>query len=152
MSNIVYSFLGMPVFSFSIARSGDWIDEHAAKHIDETANVIQTVKEGVMDINEPKNEAERAIAIYCDALLRYIIDKFRELYEVTPKRELPNVFEPMPVVVAGGTSLVKGYVERMRELIEENFPLPVSEVIHAEEPLFAVARGLYNAAEMEVSK
>ena len=34
--NIVYSFMGIPVFSFSLSRGGDWIDEHAAMHTDET--------------------------------------------------------------------------------------------------------------------
>ena len=45
MCNIVYSFMGMPVFAFSLSRGGDWIDEHAAKHTDETNNVITAIKE-----------------------------------------------------------------------------------------------------------
>ena len=45
MCNIVYSFMGIPVFSFSLSRGGDWIDEHAAMHTDETNNVVTSVKE-----------------------------------------------------------------------------------------------------------
>ena len=52
----------------------------------------------------------------------------------------------MPIVVAGGTSLVLGFVERLRELTKDDFPVPISEIKHAEEPLFAVSNGLYEAA------
>ena len=71
---------------------------------------------------------------------------FKELYENTPKKKLPNVTMEMPIVVAGGTSLVIGFVERLKELIKDDFPVPISEIKHAEEPLFAVSNGLYEAA------
>ena len=54
----------------------------------------------------------------------------------------------MSIVVAGGTSLVLGFVERLRELTKEGFPVPISEIKHAEEPLFAVSNGLYEAARL----
>jgi hypothetical protein len=54
----------------------------------------------------------------------------------------------MPIVVAGGTSLVMGFVERLRELTAEDFPVPISEIRHAEEPLFAVSNGLQEAARL----
>ena len=56
----------------------------------------------------------------------------------------------MPIVVAGGTSLVLGFVERLKELTKEGFPIPISEVKHAEEPLFAVSNGLHRAARLSV--
>ena len=45
MCNIVYSFMGIPVFAFSLSRGGDWIASHAAQHTDETHNVVTAVKE-----------------------------------------------------------------------------------------------------------
>ena len=57
----------------------------------------------------------------------------------------------MPIVVAGGTSLVVGFVERLKELTKEDFPVPVSEIKHADQPLFAVSNGLYQAAKLSVS-
>lgn len=149
MCNIVYSFMGIPVFSFSLSRGGDWIDEHAAMHTDETNNVVTSVKEkGGFSITEPSNGIQKAISIYYDSLLTYLVEQFKVLYEKTPRKELPNVLNPMPIVIAGGTSLAQGFVERLRELTSEDFPVPISEIKHAEEPLFAVSNGLYQAAKL----
>ncbi|SVD73650.1 uncharacterized protein METZ01_LOCUS426504, partial [marine metagenome] len=70
----------------------------------------------------------------------------------TPKKKLPNVTMEMPVIVAGGTSLVEGFVERLKELIDDGFPIPISEVRHAKEPLFAVSNGLYSAAALSAQQ
>jgi len=149
MCNIVYSFMGIPVFAFSLSRGGDWIDSHAAQHTDETNNVVTSIKEKAdFSLYDSTHGIQRAISIYYEALLSYVVEKFKELYEKTPKKKLPNVTMEMPIVVAGGTSLVLGFVERLRELIKEGFPVPISEVKHAEDPLFAVSNGLYEAARL----
>lgn len=149
MCNIVYSFMGMPVFAFSLSRGGDWIDSHAAKHTDETSNVITAIKEKAdFSLYDSTNGVQKAISIYYESLLSYVVEKFKELYEKTPKKQLPNVTMEMPIVVAGGTSMVLGFVERLRELTKEGFPVPISEIKHAEEPLFAVSNGLYEAAHL----
>ena len=149
MCNIVYAFMGIPVFSFSLSRGGDWIDEHAAMHTDETNNVITSIKEeGGFSITEPSDGIQKAISIYYESLLTYLVEQFKVLYEKTPKKELPNVVTEMPIVIAGGTSLAQGFIERLRELTSEGFPVPISEIKHAEEPLFAVSHGLYQAAKL----
>ena len=141
--------MGIPVFAFSLSRGGDWIDSHAAKHTDETSNVVTAIKErGEFDLYQPSTGIEKAISIYYDALLTYVVEQFKELYERTPKKKLPNVMDPLPIVIAGGTSLAKGFVERLRELTSEGFPVPISEIRHAEEPIFAVSNGLYEAARI----
>ena len=58
----------------------------------------------------------------------------------------------MPIVIAGGTSLVVGFVERLRELIDDEFPIPVSDIRHAQQPLFAVSNGLYQAAKLSAQQ
>jgi actin-like ATPase involved in cell morphogenesis len=152
MCNIVYSFMGIPVFAFSLSRGGDWIDSHAAKHTEETHNVVTSIKEKAdFSLYDPTTGIQKAVSIYYDALLTYVVQKFRELYEKTPKKQLPNVTMEMPMVIAGGTSLMMGFVERLRELIADDFPVPISEVRHAKEPLFAVSNGLYEAAKIAVS-
>ena len=151
MCNIVYSFMGMPVFAFSLSRGGDWIDSHAAKHTDETHNVVTAIKEKAdFSLYDSTTGIQRAISIYYESLLSYVVEKFKELYEKTPKKQLPNVTMEMPIVIAGGTSLVLGFVERLRELTAEGFPVPISEIRHAEEPLFAVSNGLYEAARLSI--
>ena len=46
------------------------------------------------------------------------------------------------------SSLVIGFVERLRELIDDEFPIPISDIRHAQQPLFAVSNGLYQAAAL----
>ncbi|SVB56120.1 uncharacterized protein METZ01_LOCUS208974, partial [marine metagenome] len=153
MCNIVYAFMGMPVFAFSLSRGGDWIDAHAAQHTDETNNVVTAIKEEAgFNIHETNTGIQQAVSIYYESLLTYVVEQFKELYDRTPKKKLPNVTMKMPIVVAGGTSLVGGFVERLSELIKEDFPIPVSEVKHAKEPLFAVCNGLYAAAELSAEQ
>ena len=84
--------------------------------------------------------------------MTYVVEQFKELYERTPKKQLPNVTMEMPIVIAGGTSLVLGFVEKLRELIKDDFPVPISEVKHAEQPLFAVSNGLYQAAKLSAQQ
>ena len=151
MCNIVYSFMGMPVFAFSLSRGGDWIDSHAAKHTDETNNVITAIKEKAeFSLSDSTHGIQRAISIYYESLLTYVVEQFKELYANTPKKQLPNVTMEMPIVIAGGTSLVLGFVERLKELIDDDFPVPISEIKHAQEPLFAVSNGLYEAARISL--
>ena len=152
MCNIVYSFMGMPVFSFSLSRGGDWIDAHAAQHTDETHNVVTTIKERAgFSLYDSTNGIQQAISVYYESLLSYVVEQFKELYERTPKKQLPNVTMEMPIVIAGGTSLVVGFVERLRELIADDFPVPISEIRHAQQPLFAVSNGLYQAAKLSTT-
>jgi len=149
MCNIVYAFMGIPVFAFSLSKGGDWIDSHAAKHTDETNNVVTALKEKAdFSLSDATNGIQRAISIYYESLLNYVVDQFKELYENTPKKKLPNVQQEMPIVVSGGTSLVGGFIDRLTELTSQDFPVPISEVKHAREPLFAVANGLYHAAKI----
>ena len=153
MCNIVYSFMGMPVFAFSLSRGGDWIDSHAAQHTDETNNVVTSIKENAdFSLYDSTSGIQRAISIYYESLLTYVVEQFKELYERTPKKQLPNVTMEMPIVIAGGTSLVLGFVEKLRELITDDFPVPISEVKHAEQPLFAVSNGLYQAAKLSAQQ
>ena len=51
-------------------------------------------------------------------------------------------------------SLAGGFVELLDSIIKEenDFPIPVSEVKHAEEPLYSVSHGLFQAADLNISE
>lgn len=151
MVNVCYSFMGMPVMSFAISKGGDYIDQSAAKQVNDTANTMTHIKEKGMDIRDPQDENQKAIAVYYKTLLKYLVEQIKHLYASKDKKDLPNLFEPIPVVVAGGTSLVGGFIETLNEIITEDndFPIPISEVKHAEEPLYAVSHGLFQASALE---
>lgn len=150
MVNVTYAFMGVPVLSFAISKGGDYIDQSAAKQVNDTCNTITYRKEQGMDLRSPKDEYEKAIAVYYKNLLKYLVEQIKYLYKSKDKREMPNLFEPIPLVVAGGTSLIGGFKEALAELISEDkdFPIPISDIKGAEEPLFAVSNGLYQAAKL----
>jgi hypothetical protein len=61
--------------------------------------------------------------------------------------------EPIPIVVSGGTSKAKNFVLLFRKIFEESyredFPIEISEIRHAKDPLNAVAHGLFIQAAQE---
>ena len=149
MVNVAFSYFGMPVFAFSISRAGDWIDINAAKACNETAAAMQLVKESDMSILEPADDLQRAVAVYYDALINYVVEKFCKLYAEVDPKTLPHVTQPIDVVFSGGTSLIKGFAERLKTRIDAGFPVPVGNVVQAAQPLLAVSHGLMCAAETD---
>lgn len=149
MCNVCYSFMGVPVFAFSVARSGDWVDWSAARACNETAVGMQMVKESGMDIRSPKNGKEQAVAIYYNNLMDYVIHRFNLMYKEADPKSLPNVSDKIDVVFAGGTSLIKGFDEVFTEKVKRDFPIPVGDVRQAKDPLFSVCDGLYKAASVQ---
>lgn len=149
MCNVSFSFMGMPVFSFSISRGGDYLDEGVANAVNETKAAVQYRKEAGIDLLNPKDNIENAYGIYYGSLMDYLIKHFINLYETTDKKKLPNITEPITIVVSGGTSMAGNFTQVLDKKIRESaFPIPVGKVVQANQPLFAVSRGLYNAASM----
>ena len=153
MCNFCYSFMGIPILSFSISRSGDWIDEQVAKAVNETRNAVQASKEAGIDILNPRNNVEKAYSAYYESLIDYIISQFIRLYSTTDKKSLPNITDPMTFAVAGGTSLAGGFVGMLENKIRaSNFPVPIGKVVQSKDPLIAIAKGLCNAALVSKKK
>ena len=65
-------------------------------------------------------------------------------------RDVPQFTDPVEVVVAGGTSLVSGFVEVFAEELQKvDFPLKISGVRRAEDAISAVVRGCLIAASLD---
>lgn len=151
--NVCLMYKTMIGFSFCLSRSGDWIDESAAKVTGTTASRIMAIKErgvNLMDPSEgdPKHFREReAISIYYKSLILYVLDSIKnEFLKRQSSIDLPNA---IPIILSGGTSLAKNFKEFFItgfNTVKDKFPIPVSEVRCAENPLSAVAQGLLVAA------
>ena len=116
MMNIVVMSSGDPVVAFSTSRSGDWIDEQAAIATDMTRSLIQQEKEGDgIDLMnpDPSNQIHQAIAVYYGNLLVYTLKNIAHDLEKSPS--LPKFKDPIPLVVGGGTSLPKGFIEKFKQ-------------------------------------
>lgn len=156
MVNTSLVFQTMVGMSFSVSRSGDWIDSSAAKAVGSTATRIMSVKEKGIDLmdpaeGDPKTLREReAIIVYYKNLIHYVIDNIkREFKKDNSSIELP---ESIPWIVSGGTSLAKNFLPFFQQEFEkerESFPINISEIRLARDPLNDVARGLLIAAMNE---
>jgi actin-like ATPase involved in cell morphogenesis len=147
MTNACLSLSAVSLVEFSVARGGDWIDGLAAKATGLTSTRARTIKEKGIDLTLARQatKEENAIAIYYKNLIQHVIDNFKKEFE---KNNITQGFDkPIKVVLAGGTSLPKGFDTLFEQLLRKsNFPLNVSAVVRAGDPLNDIAKGLLLAA------
>jgi len=150
MCNLALAINGIEGLSFSVARGGDWIDEGAARAVGSTRSRICALKEKGIDLLNPEGREQEAIALYYKSLIEYCIDQTaREFARIKDRFSLPSA---IPIVVSGGTSLAENFLpffEKVFERKRKRFPIEVSEIRQAADPLNAVARGLLIQAMQE---
>jgi hypothetical protein len=149
MTNVCVMLNGEPTVVFSTTKSGDWIDRMSAVATGENDSVVQAEKEGGdFKIGEPNdNPVLSAVSAYYERLIDYTTKQLSST--LTGHKSLPKFKTPLKIVIAGGTSQAKGYIEMFDKKIKENnFPLSIKEVVHASDPLHAVAKGCLIAAKI----
>jgi len=150
MTNVSLAYNAMNALEFSLGRGGDWVDSGASKAIGTTAAKICSIKESGIDILNPIGREAEALAVYLENLIDYTINQIIAHFNKV-KSEL-MVPKPIPIIISGGTSLANGFVDKFRERFEplrKNFPIQISEVRYAVDPLTAVATGLLILGQME---
>ncbi len=148
--NVCFGFRSIPVLTFSLAMAGDWIDQKAALAVGEKASLICAIKESSLDLSkgEGLSKIESALSICYDKVIGYVIDKLKT--EIVKTIKIPQLPEPIPIILGGGTASPKGFAERFTQALREiNFPLEVGEVRMAKDPFSCVALGALVAAEAE---
>ena len=150
MTNVALSINGVEGMAFSCARGGDWIDAGAAKAVGSTSSRICAIKEKGIDLISPKSREEEALVLYYKSLIEYVIDQIAKEFERNrDKFALPR---EIPIVVGGGTSLAGGFLPLFQKVFDrkkKRFPIQVSEIRAASDPLNAVANGLLLQAMQE---
>lgn len=153
MVNVCLMYQTMIGMAFSISRGGDWIDEQAAKAVGSTSSRLQSIKERGVDLMEPikgdpKSQREReALTIYYKSLVLYAFDSIKKEFE--KRRGTIDLPHSVPIILSGGTSKAGNFLEFFRsafDSVKDKFPIPISEVRMASDPLNAVAQGLLVAA------
>lgn len=148
LANTVVAYKGIEALSFSTARSGDWIDKNVAESLNMIPNRVTSVKEKNLNLEEgfekEKNKRTRrileALQYYYDSLVHYTIKKTIKEFEEKVDIE---VEESIPIIISGGTSLPKGFLQLFKETIKRyDLPFSVSRIRMAKNPLTAVSNGL----------
>lgn len=153
MVNVCLSFKAVPVFTFSLTKAGDWIDQQVSMAVNETSSKVCSIKESLLDLNKNENltKVEGALSIYYNHLIEYVIENIKDEFSKTEK--MPQIKKPLDIVLSGGTSMPKGFAERFKEiLLRLKFPLRIGDVKKASNPLRAVAKGALVAATAENEK
>jgi hypothetical protein len=150
MCNVCLAYLSMPVFSFSVSKGGDFIDESAAGVAGEGATRVRAIKEHSFYFNGfYADQVKQALTIYYDDVIGSVINALAEY--LSKPRNVPRLDRAVPVVISGGTSLPRGFKDRFEALLKvAELPLAISEIRTAADPLNSTAKGALVAALAEI--
>ncbi|MBI1746803.1 MAG: hypothetical protein HYR55_09470 [Acidobacteria bacterium] len=141
MCNACLAYLSIPILTFSLGKAGDWIDSSVSVVTGESATRVRVRKESALDLSAPpSHKIDEALHIYYEEM---ILDLVRSLTRsFVESRNLPTLDKPIPVVLSGGTSKPRGFREKFENALRAtNFPLAISEVRLAADPLNTTAKG-----------
>ena len=145
MVNVAYVKFGVPIFAFSIAQSGDFIDQTVAKATGKAEAVVNLEKCRVDIGKPPTNQFELILRAQYELLIRSSIEKI--IKGIEEFRGAVSVGKPVPIVIGGGVSSIEGFMPLFNNILAKyKFPLEISEARRAQQGVLAVAHGLYQAA------
>lgn len=155
LCNVALSYNTLMGLNFSISKGGgDWIDANAAQATGSTVARMCVIKErGGFNLSKPSsdNPEVEAISVYVRTLIRHCLKVTAA--KIKKEQSDSRLLEPIPLIVSGGTTLADGFLELFKEEFEElkkrGFPIPISEIRRAVDPLNAVADGLLVLAKNE---
>jgi hypothetical protein len=148
---LAYQATATKELQFSVAKSGDWVDSQSARAVGKTGTQMCAIKEKGIDLKNPLNREQEAIGFYLATVIDNALELIAERFKMVANQvDLP---EAIPLVVSGGTSMAKGFLdlfkERFAAIQKKGFPIPITEVRAAKDPLGAVAEGLLVLAQSE---
>jgi nucleoid DNA-binding protein len=146
MCNVALAFMSIPVMTFSTNKAGDYIDRNVGNVTGELPTRIRLIKEESLDLSRPpQNKYESALHIYYEDVILSLVESLRGA--LAEQKNLPRIDKPIPIVLSGGTAKPKGFLDKFRQAVDrDGFPLEISEIRIAEDPLTATARGCLIAA------
>lgn len=144
MCNVALAYQTVKGMDFSVARGGDWIDKHSAKAMGSPIARACAIKEKGVNLKKPGSREEEAIALHIRALIKYCLENISLQFKKV--QSTVNLPDPIPFVVSGGTSKAEGFLDVFQEEFEairkKGFPIEISSVRSAKDPMTAVSEGL----------
>lgn len=149
LCNVCLSYLSVPVLSFSIPKAGDFIDASAASVTGERPNRIRIMKEQSFYLNGHfESKLQQVLSVYYDDMIQALVAALRNAFQGA--RNLPKMTRPIPLVLSGGTAMPKGFRDRFETVLRaSDFPVELSEIRTAADPLTTTAKGALVAALSE---
>jgi hypothetical protein len=141
MCNICVAYLGLPVLTLATSRAGDYIDQSAASVTGETPTTVRLHKENgfVLD-GDGGDSIDRALSVYYLDVIESAVSGLEEA--LAESKKLPKFLRPIPVICAGGTAMARNFLPRLKAAMDEaEFPIRISDVYLAKDPLNTTAKG-----------
>jgi hypothetical protein len=144
------SYLAVPVISFSVPKAGDYIDASAAAVTNDLATRVRLMKENNFVFGGTQAEkVHQVISVYYDDLIHSLVGAMKDVF--TKSKSLPRLGRPIPLVLSGGSTMPSGFRGRFQQAMQAvEFPVPISEIRMAGDPLTATAKGALIAALSEM--
>jgi hypothetical protein len=146
LCNVCLAVLSVPVINFAVPKAGDFIDMQAAAVTGELATRMRVQKELNFVVNGLTGDrVQNALTVYYDDVIQTLANTLRSTISSTQR--LPKLDQSIPIVLSGGTAIPKGFLKRFTTALQaEEFPIRISEIRVAEDPLNSTARGALMAA------
>jgi hypothetical protein len=150
LCNVCFAYLSVPILSFSIAKAGDFIDASSASVTGERPNRIRILKEQSFNINGHfENKLQQVLSVYYDDMMQTLATELRKAFQSAGS--LPRLSRPIPLVLSGGSAMPKGFRDRFQTVLRpSDFPVELSEIRTAVDPLTTTAKGALVAALSEL--
>jgi hypothetical protein len=150
LCNVCFAYLSVPIVSFSIPKAGDFIDSGAATVTGEQPNRIRILKEQSFYINGHfENKLHQVLSVYYDDMIQSLVSGLNNAFQGA--RNLPKLSRPIPLVLSGGTAMPEGFRERFQTVLKASeFPIELSEIRTAADPLTTTAKGALIAALSDI--
>ena len=146
-ANCVLAYKGLQVIGMSVARSGDWIDQQVSEQTGTPISQVIATKEKKLDFDNIDFDDDVLFALdaYYDQMIRHVFGHFSKKFIAEKSR----FSAPMDIVVAGGTSMPKGFCKKLEKVVREmQLPFQIKEVRHSKSPRNSVVTGLCIQAEV----
>jgi len=148
MVNVAVVHQGDSLVEFSMTKGGDYIDHAVGTALDISPSLVQLEKESGTDLNKPTSKIMEAVSVYYGTVIKYALENISFELE-RRKKELPVFREEVKFIVSGGLTLAQGFEKRVESVIAGvNFPIKISKIIKAKDPMTAVANGCLLASQL----
>ncbi len=146
LCNVCLAVLSVPVISFSVPKAGDFIDTQAALVTGDLSTRMRIQKEQSFRLNGfSADRVQNALTVYYQEMIACLVESLRK--HISSAQRLPKLEQSIPLVLSGGTSMPKGFLDHFLGVLQANeLPVKLSEVRVSADPLHATARGALMAA------
>lgn len=149
--NCVLAYKGLQIIGLSISRAGDWIDSKVSEQTDVPLAQVTSKKEKELDFENMNYDDDVIFALdaYYGSMIEFVFNSFAKKFA-----EVKSQFDsPLDIVVAGGTSMPKGFCKKIEQVIKGlSLPFAVKSVIRAKDPVNSVVLGCLTQASVSQRK